>query len=153
MFNQKSNLLYQAGFTLVEIVLTLAIISTVALISMPIYWQLKPANDLDTTLSLVVHNLRRAQTLAMGVEHDSTWSATLEPGTMTLYATDTNGNRLVNYDEVFPLPAAITFTGQSTFVFAKLTGKPVTAGTIVLTNPHNNVSKTITINQVGVASY
>lgn len=152
MYNQKTNL-KRTGFTLIEIVLTLAIITTVAMVSMPIYGRLKSTSDLDTSVALIVQTIRRAQTLSMGVEHDSSWGIILEPSVMTLYALDTNGSRLPDYDETTPLPETITFTGQTTIVFTKLTGEPVIAGTITLTNPNNNVSKTITISETGVASF
>lgn len=153
MLNQKNNQTWRAGFTLIEIVLTLAIITAVALIAIPVYGQLQFTNDLDTTLSLTVHTLRRAQTLSMAVEHDSNWGVHLETGSLTLYAINNNGDHLADTDEVFSISDSIVITGQNTFVFTKLTGKPMAAGTIVLTNPRNDTSKTITINETGVANY
>jgi len=142
-----------AGFTLIEILLTLAIVAILAGLSLPIYFQLKPKNDLDTVALYVVSSLRRAQTLAMSGEHDYSWGVTLETSNVTLYAIDTNGNRVTEYDETDAVPDTITYTGLTTITFKKLTGEPTTAGSIFLTNPNNDVQKTITINQSGLVSF
>lgn len=138
------------GFTLIEILLSVAIISIVASLSLPILASFNDRNDLDITTQGIVQAIRRAQTYARGVNGDSQWGLRIQSGSATVFkvgASDTS------YDETTIIPPIITPTGLSEVVFSKLEGAPSQTGTITLTNTNTNETRAITINAEGMVSY
>ena len=83
--------------------------------------------------------LRRAQSNAMAVDGDQTWTVYFESGQYRLE------------DETFDTLDDITFGGLTSVTFAKLTGLPTSTGNITLTL--DSEVKTISINSVGRINY
>lgn len=141
------------GFTLIEVLLSVAIISAIAGMSLPILGSFNNRNDLDITAQSIVGQLRRAQTYARGMNGDAQWGIRLQNGSATLFKGALYASRDTAYDETSPIPSSITVDGTSDITYSKLDGAPNTAGSITLTNTNNNESRTITINAKGMVSY
>lgn len=141
------------GFTLIEILLSVAIISIVASLSLPILSSFNDRNDLDITAQGIASGLRRAQTYARGVNGDSQWGVRVQSGSATVFKGSSYGTRDTAYDETTTIPALLTPTGLSDVVFSKLEGAPSQTGTITLTNTNTNETRAITINAEGMVSY
>lgn len=138
------------GFTLIEMLLSVLLISTLALISFPIYQSFQNKNDMDIATTSIVQSLRRAQLLAQNMDGDSTWGVKIQSGSIVIFKGVNYAVRDVNYDEVFDVPASITFSGIGEVVFSKLAGAPSATGNItVASSITSNETRTISINSKG----
>ena len=135
-----------------EMLLSVAIISILAGMGMPIYESFVRRNDLDLTAQTVAETLRRAETYARSGNNDSGWSVEVQSNAVTLFKGASYASRNTNYDETFSVPGSITPSGLSELQFAKLTAKPNTSGNIVLSSTTGD-TRTITINDKGTVSY
>ena len=141
----------QRGFTLIEVLLSVAIISLIVGMSLPIYRAFQTKNDLDMTAETVAFALRRAQTYARGVKADSQWGVSIQSGALTVFKGASYAARDTSYDESSVISGGIVVGGLSEVVFTKLTGQPSTTGTVALTV--NNDTKTVDINAKGTVAY
>lgn len=141
-----------AGFTLIEMLLSVAVITLIAGTSAPVYQSFQVRNDLDIVTVSTVHSLRRAQVLSQSIEGDTSWGVKTQSGSLILFKGTSFAGRDTMFDELFSIPTSITPSGVSEIVFDKLTGFPQTTGTITFTS-NANETKTITINAKGMVNY
>lgn len=141
-----------SGFTLIEMLLSVAIISILVTISLPVYNTFAVRNDLDLAGQQLVGALRRAQMYARGMDDDSAWSVRIESTAVTLFKGTTFATRDTGYDEATSLPGTITVSGLSEVQFSKFSATPNTTGSITLTSSAND-ARTITINAKGRVDY
>lgn len=147
-----AELVPQRGFSLIEVLLSMAMIAVLAGVSIPVYNTFAVRNDLDINAQHAANALRRAQTYARGVQGDSVWSVRVQTSAITLFKGTNFASRDTSFDEVISLPASATATGLSEVQFAKLTGIPNTTGSITLTS-NSNETRTLTVNAKGVVGY
>lgn len=140
------------GFTLLEVMLSVAILTLLTGLSLPVYETFMRRNDLDLTAQQLAASLRRAGTYSRGVNRDSAWSVEVQPTAVTLFQGINFAGRNQSYDETFAMPASITISGLSEVQFAKLSAAPNTTGTITLTSSAN-ATRTITVNAKGMVEY
>jgi len=140
------------GFTMIELLMSIALITLIAGIGIPVYQSFQVKNDLDVATNNWVQTLRRAQTLSEAMDGDSTWGAKIQSGSIILFKGSSYALRDTTYDENFDMPSALTPSGLSEVVFDKLTGFPQTTGTTTLTTTTNE-TRTITINSKGILNY
>jgi prepilin-type N-terminal cleavage/methylation domain-containing protein len=142
----------QAGFTLLEVLLSVAIMSLLAGLSLPVYESFARRNDLDVTTQSTVNAIRRAESYARAVQGDSLWGVKFQASGMTLFKGATYAARDTSFDEVITVPGAVTVSGLSEVDFAKVTALPNTTGTVTLTSTTND-TRTITLNAKGMVDY
>lgn len=142
----------ESGFTLVELLLSVAIITLLAGMSVPVFATFNQRNDLDLTTFTIASMLRRAQTYARGSDLDSQWGVYVQSGSAVVFKGASYAARDSTQDETTTLPAAIIPSGTSEIVFAKLSGSPATTGAITLTN-NTNDARTVSINAKGMVGY
>lgn len=141
----------QRGFTLLEVILSLAIVAILTGLSLPVYRTLMTKNDLDIATVTVAQSLRRAQTLSTAVDGDTNWGVKVQSGSITLFKGTSYALRDSTFDETFAIPTTITTGGISETIFSKLFGAPQSTGTVTLTT--DNDSSSITLNSKGMVSY
>ncbi len=142
-----------AGFTLVEMILAMAMLLVLFGIASPFYQKYQSKNDLDLAVISVAQNLRRAQTLSQAVDANSAWGLYLQGGSITVFRGVSYVARNSSFDERIMMPDVVVPSGLSEIVFTKFTGLPVSIGTITLTNTSINEVKNITINSQGMVDY
>jgi prepilin-type N-terminal cleavage/methylation domain-containing protein len=141
-----------AGFTLLETLLSIAIIGLIAGMGVPVYQSLQVRNDLDIGVTTIAQIARRAQLLAEASDGDSNWGVYISSGVIVLFKGINYVARDATYDEIFSLPTSITSSGTSEFVYEKFTGLPQITGSVILTS-NTNETRTITINEKGTVSF
>src|ERR1051326_7784778 len=100
-----------AGFTLIEILLVLALIVLVVGVTLPLAWGFLQSSDLDISTLTAVQSLRRAQQLAAEGAADSSWGVELEQQTVTVFSGSSFASRDSNLDEQFNLPESLNYSG------------------------------------------
>lgn len=140
------------GVTLIEILLSVALITALAGFSLPLMSSFQSRNDLDLTSSTIVSAIRRAQVLSLSSVSDSSWGVSMSSTSTTLFAGNSYATRDITLDESYNNSGTITTSGLSEIVFTKKTGLPSTTGTTTVTSSYNGVSN-IYINENGVIKY
>jgi len=140
------------GFTLLEVLLSVATITVIAGIGIPVYQSLQVRNDLDIAAITTAQSLRRAQTLSTAVDGDTSWGVRVQSGSITLFRGANYTSRDINFDELFDMPTSIAPSGLQEVVFTKFSGEPQATGTVVLIS-NTNETRNITINAKGMVSY
>ena len=145
----------QAGFTLLEMLLSVAIISMLAGASLPVYETFVRRNDLDLTAQGIASMLRRAETYARAVNYDNDWSVEIQSSEVTMFQGTNFAGRDTSFDETLSIPATVTPSGTGEVRFTKFTAAPNAAAVttpITLTSTANN-TRTITLNAKGMVDY
>lgn len=140
------------GFTLIEVLLSLATLAAISAIMGPVYASFFNRNNLDISSQKVVSDWRRAQTLARGSEMDSNWGVYVTSTSTTTFKGSSYVTRDMTYDEIESLDSLFSVSGLNELVFSKATGTPINNGILVLTS-NNNEIKNVSINSQGTISY
>ncbi|MFA6588621.1 MAG: type II secretion system protein [Patescibacteria group bacterium] len=140
------------GFTLLEVLLSIAIIGVLAATGVPIYQSLQNRNDLDIAATSLAQALRRAQTLSQAVDGDSNWGVSIQAGNIILFQGISYATRNSNFDETTSISPTINLSGFNEVVFSKFSGLPISIGSLTLTSL-NNETRTLSINTKGTVIY
>jgi len=140
------------GFTLIEVLLSMALIAILTGVALPAYFTLFSKNDLDVAKNQAAQSLGRAAFLSLASEGDTTWGVEISAENIVIFKGASYASRDEDYDETYPIASSITPSGLTEIVFDKMTGLPQSAGDIILTSTNGDI-KTITINSKGAVSY
>lgn len=140
------------GFSLLEVLLTVAIVGVLAGILIPVYQTFQVKNGLDVAANDTVAALRRAQVYSQAMQQDAAWGVSVQAGSMTFYKGTSYATRDTAFDDVTVLSSTITPSGLLEVNYAKMTGLPGATGTITLTSSTGLV-RTIGINAKGLLTY
>lgn len=139
------------GFSLIEIIITLAVLSILASISLGAYQLFAVKSELEISAGTVVQALRQAQFSAQAMENDSAWGVKFENGKITVFSGTSFGSRDSAKDKVLGLAKNINFGSITEVVFNKFSGQVTMPGSISISNKSG--TKTITYNAQGIISY
>jgi prepilin-type N-terminal cleavage/methylation domain-containing protein len=142
----------QKGFTLLEMLLSIAIMAILLGMGAPLFQSFNSRNNLDVATVETVQTLRRAQMLAQASDGDTSWGVHIVNGSLTLFQGTSYNFRTILADELFEIPTSFTISGLSDVLFTKFSGIPQNTGIITITSPENE-TRTITINSKGTISY
>lgn len=143
----------QAGFTLVEMVIVLAISLMLFGIIGSIASNTYPKNQLRSEVASVVQTLRQAQALTIARKYDSVWGVHLTSTDSTLFVGSSYATRNTQYDRIHSFPSGVSVSGLTDVVFETLRGTTTQTGTITLTSDATSESVSITINTNGVIEH
>jgi prepilin-type N-terminal cleavage/methylation domain-containing protein len=145
------------GLTLVELLVVLAIISTLSVGLSPKIINFYNRYSLDADFQDLIQVIRLAETKAMQSEGSSPYSVhfvTGNGGSFTLFRGSNFSGRDSSYDEVHILPTALNLSlsiGSSTdIIFSKYEATTTNTGTITLSWPDGNLTKAVSVNSYGV---
>jgi prepilin-type N-terminal cleavage/methylation domain-containing protein len=129
------------GFTLIEILVVVAILSTVSLVTFLGFFGRKRATDLSSVNSQIVAVLHEAQNRSMTQYQGSAWGVHFESGTSTFsfyalfhdaYSTTTVADRYVLPSDTQFASSTIPAGTSLDIVFAQITGIPSASTTITV---------------------
>ncbi len=144
--------IYRYGFSIIEILIVLAIVGLLAAVAQPGYQLLRAQlNSRDMAITFV-QILRRSQTLAIAGSGDSNWGVYIASSSLVLYKGSSYATRTSSFDEVYPTIASFSVQGQQELNFTKQTGLPNTSGTTTLTTI-GAAPRVLYINAKGTISY
>ncbi|MBI4034750.1 prepilin-type N-terminal cleavage/methylation domain-containing protein [Candidatus Saccharibacteria bacterium] len=139
------------GFSLLEVILTVAIISLLAGIGAPLYLSATNRNELVVASNVLVQDLYRAQSASRSVIDDEAWGVAVNGQTITLFKGTSFASRDSSFDENYIVPDSINLSGDNQLTYSKLTGLPATTASFNLA--HNNDNRTVTVNAKGMVDY
>jgi len=144
-----------AGFTLVELILVVAIAIVLAAVAVPIYTNLQVSAQLNDSTSLMIQTIRTAKEKSMARISDLSHGVYLSAQSYTLYQGSSYIGRDPSYDRTIELDEGLTLgwnlsgTGDANDInFSRSFGLPNKTGTITLTHDVNGV-RNISINSYG----
>lgn len=121
------------GFTLVELLIVIAVASLVSLFTLPVGTKFFQSQTLDEASGDILNTLRRAYSQAVFQKNDSAFGVKFLSGSYALFQGSSYAARTISEDESFTLSTGVTTSGIDEIVFAKLTGIPNTTGTLTVT--------------------
>lgn len=136
------------GFTLIEVLLVLALVSGLASLSLPIGLTFYRNQIVDETGRDVASVLHRARSQAMSQKNDSPFGVELLSGSYVLFQGTSYALRSALNDEIFSLPTGLSVSGLAEIVYSKPGGTTTVSGIITLSSV--STSTTITVNQQGL---
>lgn len=149
IFNVKT------GFTLVELLIVIAITLILAMAAVPIYGNLQVSSQLNENTSLLIQNLRTAQERSMSRVNNSSHGIKFFSDNYVLYQGSSYGTRTQVYDRVTDLGSAVSLqwslsgSGQLDEInFSKSLGVPDMTGTVTLSHSVGDMS-VINTNEFG----
>ncbi len=140
------------GFTLLEMLLSVAMIALITGMGAPIYQILQNRNNLEVAATSLAQGLRRASVLSRAMEGDSGWGVYVATSTITIFKGATYATRDVSADESFATSGGVSVTGTNEYRFTKFTGLPNTVGTTTFSSP-NNETRVVALNTKGTVNY
>ena len=142
----------KSGFTLLELLLSIAIISIIAGAGAPIYANLQTRSDLSTAAQIVAQSARRAQTRAWANDGDSAWGINIAAGVVTIYQGSSYLARNTAWDETLSISSSIQLSGDLDYNYSQIFGLPDAAGSLTLISLDGKVM-TVDIGADGQISY
>jgi len=139
------------GFSLVEMLLSIAIIAIIAGLTAPVFFSYQADNEFGLAVDTGVRSLRRAQFLAQNMEKDSNWGVNFSTSSITLYSGANYAGRNADYDERYDLASNVTSTAAD-INFLKFSGQPPAAATATLrsvSGKHTSIS----VNPMGLVDF
>ncbi|MDQ3099378.1 MAG: type II secretion system GspH family protein [bacterium] len=143
---QQNKSFLEQGFSLIELLLVVAIVLILGTLTTTFYSRFLNQNAVANTSDQMLGQLRKAQMYSMMSKQNTTWGVRYSANKITLFAT---GNTA--FDESFSVNESVTVGGLTSIIFTKGTGVPDVTPVITINSPGNN-SRTITVTTQGVAS-
>ena len=141
-----------AAFTIIEMLLTIALISIIAGFSVPVYRNLHTKNYLDLDVHTIVQFLRNTQIHARAMTLDSSWGLKIQNSSIIMFKGSDYAGRDADFDKVFNLAGSISSSGLEEIIFDKFSGEVQNSGSITLSTP-NQQYRTISISKPGLIEY
>ncbi len=142
-----------SGVTLLEIMLSMAILAVIAVSSLPFFVTLISKSKLDSARLLTAQALRRASVKAQSGEANTDWGVMMRPDKIVVFSGSSYEHRNGQYDNIAPLDGGVGFAGDTEIVFGKLTSTLAMDKTVILTLLASGEIKTVTVSAEGAVNY
>ena len=133
------------GFTLIELIVSIAVISLLAGLSMPIYQSFQTVNEIDVLSRTATNYLNQAQLFSQIQKDSSSWGVSLADNHLVLFSK--NNEDEIETRKSYLISPGINVSGLTEIVFDRISGLPNNYGLIEFTAGSH--SKNIYINEKG----
>lgn len=140
------------GFTLIEILLAVAVLAVIAGSTIGLSWTTVRVTELEQGTEEVVELLRSAHWQAMLGVLDQPHGLYRQGNVFTHYVGSSFASRLPVYDRMLTLPTEITLSGAVEMTFALRTGRLGAPVAMTLSRPGSN-PRTISVNIGGIIDW
>jgi prepilin-type N-terminal cleavage/methylation domain-containing protein len=141
-----------SGFSILELLVTIALISMLFGMTVPIGIDFIAKNNITVAKETVVNTLRTAQHNSINLEQSSNWGVYTQQNSLIMYMGDTYATRDTDFDLLNQLPSGIAITSGMDINFTQLSGDTSANSNIVVSSARAK-SKTVQINTEGVVSH
>ncbi len=142
------------GFTLIEIMVALAVIMSLATVTLIAFQNMYRAGALTTAQSEVYTAFRDARTKTLASQDSTVYGVMVSSTTVTRFVGDTfSPGELTNVTYFFEAGVFATGTlaqSETPIVFKRLSGVPNATGTILIEQPNLGTFKTVSIHGTGL---
>ncbi|OGI27051.1 MAG: hypothetical protein A2359_01755 [Candidatus Moranbacteria bacterium RIFOXYB1_FULL_43_19] len=142
----------QKGFTLLEIILTIALIGILTGAFFATFRNFQFGNDMDVAVSGIVQSVRRAQLLSQGVFGEDDWGVKIFEDRLVIFKGESFAGRDTSKDETLEFSAPFFVSGLSEIIFAEFSGEPRETGSVSL-EAASGASREISVGEKGSLSY
>jgi|GEM_PF-7100047 prepilin-type N-terminal cleavage/methylation domain-containing protein len=146
----------QSAFSLIEIIIALAILGVLATISTAAFSNFTSYQALDKTKAVVVGVIHQVRSRAISSVNDMKYGVAFEPARVVVFAGDTYlpndpGNQTINLFRLVVISSINLSPNTSVVVFEKRKGTASATGTITLSIPGQSGARVITLSKSGLA--
>lgn len=142
------------GFTLIELILVIAIIAIVGAFSLPFAQSFQTTADLQTYADDMRQSFRRAQQLANSGVRSDDWGMYIDTvgNSMTLFKGSSYAGRDTDFDLITEFPESFSLTNNFSdeIVFTQFSGLPSQSGTATITDFLTSTNIGITVRGNGI---
>ncbi|MBI4599897.1 hypothetical protein HY732_03155 [Candidatus Uhrbacteria bacterium] len=157
---QPNHQKFTPGFTLLEVLLSVAIMILIAGAAFPLYGNLQWTAQINDSTARIVGDMRLARELSAARLADSQYGIFFEVNPLSgdrmvffrgsSYATRTPAyDRITTFSDTLIMQTALG-GGVSEIIFSKNSARPSSVGTIMLTHSASGALRTISINTYGM---
>jgi len=140
------------GFTLIEMLLVVAIISLITVVGAPIFLSFQATNELDVARNTIAQYLYEAQSYSRDEDHDCQWGVTISSQQLTLFCGSSYATRNTAYDISYSIPSSVVVQHSLEVTYSKLYGLPQTTGSFNLSTTGGQ-STSVSVNTKGMVEY
>ena len=151
----KSNLYVsnRKGFTLMEILITLAIIAIISTISVETYYNLREKQAILKDSDSIVSIIEKTRNMSLNRKNDSAYGVSFASSTVTIFSgiSRASGNDISKYNlepNIVKISKISLSSNATEIGFAKTSGMPNATGTVTLST--SAYTKTVTISGTGI---
>lgn len=120
------------GFTLIEVMLTLALFFLIALFASPLYGNFIFSQEVSVVSDELRGSIEKAQFSSMMGENHVSFGVAIHDGKIILFQGDSFLSREQRFDETFTIHSRVSVSGLSEVVFAPVSGRPNNQPTITV---------------------
>lgn len=146
--NDLQDMEMKSGFTLIEVMLVVALILVIGIVSAAFYGRFLMQNAVSDATDTLAGALRKTQLYSMEGRRDSAWGVKVSVGQIVVFKGDSYDSRDTAFDEVSNVNSNVELSGMSEVVFSRVTGLPSDTPTVTVSGQGN--TKTLTINSQGI---
>jgi prepilin-type N-terminal cleavage/methylation domain-containing protein len=140
----------RAGYTLIEMILVIAILLLLGGMSAFIYSRFYLVNAVSNSAEIVIFSMRKAQHYSMIGKQTGNWGVAFTGGAVLVFNGTSSATRNTTFDEVWDIPNTVSLSGFNETIFSRVTGLPSVTSTIVISAAGE--TKTVSVNGQGVVS-
>lgn len=116
MFKKFRN---KKGFTLIEILVSVALIGSLLTLSVPTYSRFQKSNSLESASRITIAAVNEAKVLSSSMQENDLWSVYIDSNGVTVFKGPEYDSRDTLDDRRFPFPTSVAVSGDTVFSFSK----------------------------------
>ena len=141
---------HHTGFSLIELLITLSILSILVFLATPKFTEILQEKDLKTAKSKIIHSLQKAKRIANA--ENTFVKVKMSQNTIYLEPTNNSQSLSIKLSDRISIDSEISFTFKSTGIIYKENDQSIEEVTNIKINPTSNPSlfETITVSNTGI---